>query len=399
MKMGLIIAGSVLLVIILSGVLYIASGIDLPVPSGPYKAGKTVLAVTDSSRDEIFTEDKNDKREMVLTIYYPASPAPGVKPSPYVQGKLAEVMGQKSGMPKFLIDTFHAQTYDEAPAAQKGGPYPVLLFSQGLRGQLPPYSSLLNEVASHGYVVVCISHQYTDTFVVFPDGHAVYYNNPGIAYNLDYVDRKTSVERLEKVMAVWVEDTLFTLNQLEEINRSNKILAGCLDLNTIGIFGHSFGGSTAAYMLTQDNRFKAGIDLDGNIYPVIRDAAIKKPFMMMASSNLSPYWFALSGDTYRAIQNNKLSYLVGVRHTGHISFTPDVAFVAKKYGMLLKLDIGTIDATKCYKIITDYTVQFFDQELKGVHSKLLDEINPTNNESFLQKQTYPEVVVQKYPDN
>jgi dienelactone hydrolase len=396
MKRVLIIAGSILLVIILSGAFYVASGVDLPAVSGPYKAGATTVYLVDSSRDEIFSPNKGDKREILLTIYYPANPAPGVKPSPYVQGRLAEVMPPKTGMPGLLLGTVHGQSYDEAPAAQQGAPYPVLLFSQGLRGPLPVYSSLLAEVASHGYIIVCISHQYSDRFVVFPDGHAVYDNDAGTGYNLTYVDRKTSEQRLEKVMSVWADDTVFTLNQLDEINKSNKVLAKCLDLNTIGIFGHSFGGSTAAYMLTQDNRFKAGIDLDGNIYPVIRDTGIKKPFMMMASSNLSPYWFALSGDVYRAIQNTGLCYLMGIRGTGHISFVPDVAFIANKYSLLVHQDTGNINPSKCYRIITDYTIQFFDQELKGVHSKLLDEINPTNNESFLQKQTYPEVVLQKY---
>jgi predicted transcriptional regulator len=87
---------------------------------------------------------------------------------------------------------------------------------------------------------------------------------------------------------------------------------------------------------------------------------------------------------------------MGIRNTGHISFVTDVPFIVKKYGLLIHQDVGTIDPSENYAIITDYVVQFFDQELKGIHSSLLDQINPSNTDAVIKKQKYPEVTIQKY---
>lgn len=231
-------------------------------------------------------------------------------------------MAKKTGIPKFILDSIHSQSYDEAPVAHDKAPYPVLLFSQGIRGQLPPYSSLPEEVASHGYVVICISHQYSDTFVVYPDGRAVYANDAGTGYNLEYTDRKTYEQRMLKVMKVWTDDTVFTINNLEEINKSHKILANSLDLNTIGIFGHSFGGAAAANTLMRDNRLKAGINLDGAIYDEMKARGVQQPYFVMASESLGCYWFALAGDLRETINSSERCYLMGIRGTGIIPLSP-----------------------------------------------------------------------------
>jgi hypothetical protein len=399
MKKLFIILGSVILAAILFAVIYVGTGINFPPLKGPYKVGKTVIDVVDQSRQEIFSSNPADKREILLTIYYPANPKADAEPSPYVSGALADVMSKKTGIPKFLLDTFHAQTYDEAPVAQIKSPFPVLLFSLGLNGQLPPYSSLLEEVASHGYIIVCISHQYSDTFVVYPDGRAVYVTPEGMIHNQDYSEYETHVKDAYNLLQVWIDDTMFALNKLDEINKSNKVLANSMDLSNIGIFGHSFGGSTVPEVMLRDSRIKAGVDLDGSLYKDVVDKGVQQPFFMMTSEHLGPFWFAMSSNIQKVLKTSQLCYLMGIRNTGHISFVTDVPFIVKKYGFVLHQDVGTIDPNENYALITDYTVQFFDQEIKGIHSTLLDQINPSNQDAVIKRQKYPEITIQKYSRN
>ena len=398
MKKFFIVLAAVVVAAILFGVIYVATGIDFPPLKGQYKVGKTALDIVDKSRREIFSNNPADKREILLTIYYPANPKADAKPSPYVSGALADVMSKKTGIPRFLLDTFHAQTYDEAPVAQIKSPFPVLLFSQVVQGQLPPYSSLLEEVASHGYIIVCISHQYSDTFVVYPDGRAVYVTPEGMFHNRDYSEYAAHEEEALQVLKVWSDDTIFALNQLKEINKSHKILANSLDLTNIGIFGHSFGGSTVADVMQRDSRIKAGVNLDGHIRGDVMSKGVRQPYFIMTSQRLGPYWFAMSGNVQKVLETSKLCYLMGIRNTGHNSFVTDVPFIIKKYGFILRQDVGTIDPNENYALITDYTVQFFDQEIKGIHSKLLDQINPSNTDAVIKKQKYPEVTIQKYAE-
>ena len=56
---------------------------ELPEPTGPHALGVTWLHVEDTSRTEVYTEDPEDHRELMVEIWYPAAPAPDAEPVPY----------------------------------------------------------------------------------------------------------------------------------------------------------------------------------------------------------------------------------------------------------------------------------------------------------------------------
>ena len=65
------------LVIILS-VTVVAAQMDpitLPTPTGEYAVSRLDRDLTDESREEIFTEDADDFRRLLVTFYYPAAGA------------------------------------------------------------------------------------------------------------------------------------------------------------------------------------------------------------------------------------------------------------------------------------------------------------------------------------
>jgi dienelactone hydrolase len=75
-------------------------------------------------------------------------------------------------------------------------------------------------------------------------------------------------------------DAQFVLDQLEALARGDANadleqralppgLRASLDLNRIGIFGHSLGGAVAANAMANDRRFDAGLNLDGGGYSKI----------------------------------------------------------------------------------------------------------------------------------
>ena len=61
------------------------------------------------------------------------------------------------------------------------------------------------------------------------------------------------------------EDLVFVLNQLEQLESGavHSPFQERLDLDRIGVFGHSFGGRVAARACQLDDRLKAGILCDG----------------------------------------------------------------------------------------------------------------------------------------
>src|SRR5262245_3323547 len=55
---------------------------ELPAPTGKFAAGRTSFHWVDASRPEAMTDDPNDRRELMVTIWYPAESATG-EPAPY----------------------------------------------------------------------------------------------------------------------------------------------------------------------------------------------------------------------------------------------------------------------------------------------------------------------------
>ena len=56
---------------------------DLPKPSGGYSVGTKIFEWTDESRDEWFTKEKDDKRRIVVQVWYPSKDTNSV-PVPYL---------------------------------------------------------------------------------------------------------------------------------------------------------------------------------------------------------------------------------------------------------------------------------------------------------------------------
>ncbi|WP_049894740.1 alpha/beta hydrolase [Paenibacillus antibioticophila] len=70
----------------------------------------------------------------------------------------------------------------------------------------------------------------------------------------------------EKKSRLWVEDTRFVLDSLEAASSPVPAwLAEKIDMNRAGVFGHSFGGATAARMLIEDSRIKAALNMEWHI--------------------------------------------------------------------------------------------------------------------------------------
>jgi predicted dienelactone hydrolase len=172
-----------------------------------------------------------------------------------------------------------------------GAKFPVLLFSHGLGSEAPTYASLIEDLVSHGYVVVAISHTYDASAVTFPDGTTLNANMSWLPPPPDPDAGDAAVAAFQAVMhdhvATWTADARFVLDQVTQwqANDPEGVLTGRLDLDHVGMFGHSYGGATSAEVCALDPRFKAGIDLDGTLFsPAETDGgtgrSIATPFML-----------------------------------------------------------------------------------------------------------------------
>ncbi len=157
-------AGALPLLLMLSASAFLAHELPvfrLPEPTGPYAVGTFEYSITDESRKERYSPDRN--RELYVEVWYPADEsAAGNFPVRTLFHELYE--GRYTGQSLFFGYFKHVPTHShvQAPvAALADGPFPVLLFNHALDFGFTSQNQLLMEhLASHGYVVLSIAHPY-----------------------------------------------------------------------------------------------------------------------------------------------------------------------------------------------------------------------------------------------
>lgn len=113
------------------------------------------------------------------------------------------------------------------------GPFPVVIFSHGLGGTREGYEYLGRDWASHGYVSVHLQHAGSDD---------------GVWRDAWLGDKMGAMRRAAANPANAINrplDVSFAIDQLEKLNKEKSPLQKKLDLDRIGVAGHSFGAYTA----------------------------------------------------------------------------------------------------------------------------------------------------------
>ena len=236
---------------------YKGSG-SFPTLSGQYDVGLMRLEVVDETRQEIFADDEQgvEHRKLMVTAYYPAVPDKKMPPQPY--GPQAEIRAV-TGVPPLLARPFKRNAI--VGASVRSGSYPVIVFSPGLDGTTLFYSSFLEQVASHGYILLAVDHPYTASAVQM-DTHIRYASKAG-NHDIFHSDEDIRTATRIRVTDVWAKDHSAALDALIGAQEFDSLNANSA-LDNVGVMGHSFGGQAAAYTMLLDQRFKYGLNFDGS---------------------------------------------------------------------------------------------------------------------------------------
>ncbi|MDZ4860113.1 MAG: hypothetical protein SGI88_14135 [Candidatus Hydrogenedentes bacterium] len=367
-------------------------GIPFPAPTGPHQVGRTSYHLIDASRKEIFSDDPDDFRELMITVHYPADDASQARRAPYADTTLARGIAEEVDTPSFALGLMKSHALEKPPCQTRDGGFPVVIFSPGLG--VPPllYTATLEDLASHGFVVVSVSHPYSIAVTAFPDGRVVAVNEAGLQGELHHKTSGSpeSAGPPEGVGAVWVADVRFVLDELARLNRDDKLLAGRLKLSRFGIFGHSFGGATAARAVQIDERFRAGINIDGTDFDATASSGIDLPMMWLeaeirkiddaalAQASKTRAW---AEEAWR-IHDKRAADLQQstpygsrrlVRGAAHMTFASDVALAGSTWPwswFASGVDLGTIPGRRAVSLVNACVVGFFQKHLEGQSQRL-----------------------------
>lgn len=358
----------------------ISEPIQFPVLRGDYAIGRAKVDFTDPSRFEFFSSETTTKphRRISVTIYYPVLDS-DLNSAEYVSEEFAEVSRQymvnEDGESPLIY--LIPNCIDNAAPIRNDDGFPVLLFSPGM-GIVPEvYSYLFEELTSHGYIVVAIPDVYLTPLVEYTDGsiaepvpisnaNELFYEtvlkNEVVSGQADYFNLQNSTL-----------DMLFVLNQLFVVNDSHELLAGTMDLEKIGTFGHSWGGATAINVALYSSLIDSVAIYDSGVFYLVDEnmAMLEVPSLFFSVEGVG---YAADGLVeYRAKIDEVLDYLDYFGRNEHIELQG-----ASHLTFLTDLLIGLNDVSKAEEenlvqgmsieemldAIISPTVEFFDRTLK-----------------------------------
>lgn len=376
------------------------SNITYPKPSGPLTIGVMDLELTDESRAEVFAPATN--RRIPVRAWYPAvagngEPRPNAKPAE-LEHLLVPFLAKMSSDPNFTM-ALNAPTHayeDATPLADARRP--VLIFSHGAFGCPQGSTTLMEHFASHGYVVLSISHPYVDSATLHENGDIIRFN-PALLEDITAKASRPEIlagamssdpgDRLEATLAnnrdfllaaqylVWEEDFLHVVDRLHKADLPAKArtLLDIVDLDRLGTFGMSFGGSAAA-AAQRDTRIKATINIDGGTFDVdMIDRESRIP-MLILHSDMS---FMPTSHPHSEFFYEKLATMgtspdiirVEIKGSTHIGLT-DLCLIPpeRRTDPMIAASLGSIDGQRAIVIMNDFCKAFFDHYLSHAGSGL-----------------------------
>lgn len=381
--------------------------LDFPAPSGLYSVGTTYLHFIDKNRPETLTQNKNDFRELEVQAWYPVKPGdqkalaqywkyPELVGPALVKDMFAEfpdALGTLTDSSLAAVGASKTHSYLDALVTDTGERFPVLIFSHGYDGLISQNTVQMEELASHGYVVFSISHTYEEVITVFPDGRTARYLDAKASLAADEDKEENKILRplfqklaasqsaeekmslikdicknnsyFNKILSRWTADIKFFVDQLSLLDANHGLFKGRLDLDKVGVLGHSFGGCASIQALFEDKRIKACINLDGQGYVTWQfENGVTGPFMEMIKETNQVVPVPIVYNMARSA-----AYRIIIKGSKHYNYSDLSLFPAlfKSIGFL-----GEIDGRRCIKIYNDYSLAFFDKHLKNRVTPILD---------------------------
>lgn len=327
----------------------------LPTLTGNLAVGATIYHLIDKTRQDRHT---SSYRELMIQVWYPTQTTGKEPKTAYARPEIITIIKEDLAKATQVpleklshLDTLKAHAISAHSISSAQQIYPVIIFSPGFGAPVTLYSTLLEELASHGYVVIGINYPYVTNPVVFPDGRVV--KQASELREKSHRDEHRMLER-----QTWIKDIQFVIDQFEKINADDpsKILTNKLDLEHIGVFGHSFGGTVSVELCQLDKRCIAGVDIEGKLPGNL--SVLTKPFLFIVAPHeeeiLKPIKDLLTNKTAPI-------YYAELKGATHGSFGDFYLIAPWK-------ELPKLDPIKGVEITRALLVNFFDRYLKGKKS-------------------------------
>ena len=355
---------------------------SLPAPTGPIAVGRLLYDWVDDKTVDGRAPQPGAKRELLAWIWYPAAPGGSAAVDDYVPSSVRGPASPASGglifraltslfeLTRRDLSKVRDHSFRDAVVSPRQQAYPVVFLRAGGTREVMAYSTLAEDLASHGYVVVGLDAPYRTWRVVFPDGRVMERSPEN---NLDLVDGEELVDLATKLTNTWSADMGFALDQLERLNGSDPSgkFTGRLDMQHVGAFGHSIGGAQALQFCHDNSRCKASIDVDGLPFGSVVREGLSQPVMFLLSDHSgesgseSREAAANFGALFNRLPSDRWTELI-IRGANHFMFSDDAILRSPPLMRVLRIaNVVKIDGARQVAVAEHFIRTFFDVHLKG----------------------------------
>lgn len=357
---------------------------QMDVLDGKYQVGTFSFDVVDEERIENYGETVGEKRKIRLQIWYPSDYTEGLERAKWLYDGRDSAKGVPAyiGLPGFLMSytaKFESNSYLGASLSQGKEEYPLIVISHGWYGFRNLHTDVAERLASEGYIVVAIEHTYGSLSTVFDDG-SVHFADPETLPDAE--EEEAFAEAAILLVETYSQDVKKTLDVIEEINQGKfrtiyddqnkkiEMLENRINVDQIGLMGHSTGGGGVVKTAMTDERVDAVMGLDPWIEPIEEnylEQGLDVPSLFISSEQ----WKDRTNDDvlkYLSEQEATVTKMYQLNGTNHQDFTMMYMFepIAKIIGFT-----GDLDEERSREIQQDFDLQFFDYNLLDAENELM----------------------------
>ncbi len=193
---------------------------------------------------------------LMVQVWYPAEPDPSARRTPWLSDS-----GLAPSFPFGRISNSLSGAIEGPPPIPGRQKFKVLFYEHAWMGHRGENLFQVEDLASEGFVMVAIDHPGQSRRILHLDGSVVSGQLPE-SPDLSTLDAVSAFEVLsEKCLDARNQDLLRVRDALSRGTLPD--LTGRLDLDRMGIFGFSFGGTMAIRECAANPVFHAGANLDG----------------------------------------------------------------------------------------------------------------------------------------
>ncbi|MFD2082447.1 Platelet-activating factor acetylhydrolase, isoform II [Actinopolymorpha cephalotaxi] len=367
-----------------------ARPVTLPAPTGRYAVGRVTYDWTDAGRADPLAPHPGAARELSVWLWYPVSRADawrghhaGYAPGAWSNLHFPGLVGVgESSFGKLRI---HAR--EGEPVAN--GRFPVVVLEPGLGFAAPQYTTLAENLASHGYLVAGVTPTYSANLTVV-HGRPVRSTDAGNPNDLEGGSAR-AVAAANRIVGVWAADAQFAARRVAALDRAMDRPGGDLDLRghvdtgRVAYAGHSFGGAASLEACRADAACAGAVDLDGREFGPVVHTGLRAPLMLLGSENsciTGTCSAASSGDRGDLAAAHSLlaastgeEYAYSITGARHFNFTDYGAYYLA-WPLHALLALGSIDGDRALEVQNAYLVAFLDHVVHGSTRPLLTAPHP-----------------------